>query len=661
MKKSILSIIQRSLRLRLITNQSGGVLVFFALMIPLILICFAAATNNASILRARVQLSESTNEAALAIAALHNEHKDAVGQAENEAIALKYINYYLTDTINDQPATNSSISIRYDEVEQQNIKEYRVYYKQEVKALTQINTLGKLGSSIEIGNRQDTYGNARKQFITVPTDIVFVVDVSGSTLCNYTDLMCNQNYSGSVTNPQARVQYVKDALAEIINTYSKNKGKIKFGFVPYDLGVPVGEVNTDNVGKKTYDCSIYYKLNEPGIKLNTLNYSFWADKNINYNRWERLKKEGKISNYITYEYLDKYGSIVTYYLDYSYYIFYEKIFGPSLTPALDTAAKLVSGGLCQKVHDFNAPIYGAYQYRCDVNGNDTNYPLSPTSLDIVRNELGAIVQLYDYMHSDTYDTHYSIGNTQTVDITGTIDNIFKSGLDITFAHPIVAPINTLSPFGTMCQSPLFSNGVLTGKEDKLTSKEIYVNSANGFKNFDKFPHLIELTDDAKVLTQHLAENWQPGGGTDTITGLLRAVPVAAKGTSTNKVIIIITDGKDDQGADTLRDNFLTQGVCQAITTGLTSDFSGKPVGDYIEHNKADSAVIHYVKLDPNAKNLDPDTDSGAAYEAMYGKWYTDCVKDKKLVHGADDYDSLRVIISEIFEFTETGSFVPKNL
>ena len=175
-------------------------------------------------------------------------------------------------------------------------------------------------------------------------------------------------------------------------------------------------------------------------------------------------------------------------------------------------------------------------------------------------------------------------------------------------------------------------------------------------NFESTPHLIPFSDkvdhNRDLLDNIQKTNWMPGGGTDTITALIRTVPVMAKGNGNNKVMIIISDGKDDAGADVLRDNFLDEGVCQAITGGLRSKENFD--NGYLT-KLAKSAIIYYIKLTPNASNLTTD----AQYEAEYGKWFTKCMNGNSMfLMEARDRKSLTDVIHKIIDL-ETGKFIKK--
>lgn len=654
-----------------IHNQHGGVLILFAFLLPLFFACFAVAINNAQMLRAKALISESTNEASLAIVALHNQNDDVL---VNQKLAAYYINYYLTGSVSDDNYTN--VEVEYEP------EQYYVSYHHDINFLIQIDKLSELlreneqdpnVTSLNVSNRKDAFGNARKEEYLISSDIGFIVDFSGSITCSYNDTTCNQ-YTAS-NSDKTRLEYIRDTLNYLV-TDSPNI--FNFALIPYDVGVPVLDEDnahltsseyayhyTSSEDKTSYACSVLYKLNSP---YDELDYDFWANEPVLYTRWAEYVSSGD-NNYLTFDYFSesRHNNAIFYYLDYYHYLYYAKVLGPALGYASDT--ELVSNGLCSKKYMIDSINLGEYIYQCDYAGSDDYYPLTSANKAKIAEILsdgnrayGAMVQLYDYMYSGNYaNTHYSFANTKTVDVSGTINTLFSdiNNNTITFTHPVAPAMGEFSPLMGMCQAPLFSNSMMVGEDDKLAIADVYANAANGIANFKATPHLIPFTsDESNNLTTYLKSgtSWEPGGGTDTITALLRSVPVFAEATGDNKIMIIITDGKDDTGADVLRDDFLDAGVCQTIVNGLKSETYAQ--AGYIA-NAATRASIHYIKLDPAAELLN-DNSADADYESVYGKWFTKCMnKDRQYLHYATDYDSLANALKSIVYY-ETGVFIQRN-
>ncbi|MFQ0994476.1 hypothetical protein ACGH6Q_05540 [Gilliamella sp. BG2] len=615
--------------------------------------------NHTQTMRDRARISEATNEASLAVIALNNKNADKTAIEQNRKMALNYINYFVSQKISDDLVedVDASINIEYNK----NTKVYSITYKQKVDSLTS-NGKGKvdeLNQSMIVSNKTESYGNTKKFEKYDTFDIAFISDFSGSATCKYDAPDCNDYSPQNKNGDQQRLQYMKKAITNIINKLEKSSG-IKFALIPYDIGVPVKLDAKNLAGGESYGCSVMYKMEDPY----KVNYNFWANKNIAYAKWRNLAKPYDLPEtplpelfFITYPYFYDHGNVVTYYLDYFNYRYYSQIIGPAKELYDDDA--LVRSGLCGKRL---FPDKGAAQYSCGKDNWD--YPLRYENEKTINEQYASIVQLYHFMFSGRFsdDVHYSFANTKTVDVQGTIDELF-SGINtniITFNRPISPTVGDFSPFFGMCQSPLYNNDIMSEKVINLpTNHQRFLEASKHIRTFKAFPHLVPFSKDRNhnsTLLSYIGESeqsWQPGGGTDTITALLRTVPVMANGSANNKMMIIITDGKDDAGADILRDDFLDKGVCQAITTGLTSaDNENK---GYIE-KAANTATIHYIKLDPKAANLTTDEQ----YEEVYGKWFTKCMNgNREYLHEAQDYQSLFDTMAKIIQ-TETGNFVNRD-
>lgn len=639
---------------------SGAIAISMAIMLPVIFTCMAFSINQAYTMRNRAMISEATNEASLAVIAIDNKNINDEAKKQNRKVALNYINYFLSKEIGDDSKTDanllrpgSEINVDYDE----NRHEYYIAYNQRFNEFTEIkhNEYEK-PEPVVVGNKTESYGNTRKYLIYDSFDFVFISDFSASSTCQYSDVNCN-DYSPN-NNAQRRLDYMKDAIEDIIEKY-KDYSQYQFALVPYDIGVPVESQTKNAAGGENYKCSVMYKMKEP---YNSVNYNFWANKNVAFTYWSKLKKDNVITDYSnTDNYFPNHRKLLTYFMDSSYYNYYAHIIGPALGLEYGSNKALVDEGLCtERTRNQDRAEYGLHQYACGKDINDQ----PEHNRGLIHSEYAKVVQLFDYMFSGDYDdVHYSFANSKTVDIEGTINTLFSDmeRNTITFERPISPVIAEFSPFMGMCQSPLYSNNLMNEKMIgvKKVTDDIYreIGDAKYVAKFQSTPHLIPFSNDKdhnnNILTSLKKINWKPGGGTDTMTALLRTVPVIAESNGNNKIMIIISDGKDDKGADVLRDNFLDKGVCQAITAGLR-DKQNFDRG-YIK-SLAKSAIIYYIKLNPNASNLTTD----AEYEAEFGKWFTKCMNGNPIfLMEAKDKKSLTDVINKVIEI-ETGKFIKKN-
>ena len=652
---------QNNPKLSFMKCTSGAVALTMAIMLPAIFTCLAFSINQAYTMRNRAKLSEATNEASLAVIAIDNKNIDDDAKKENRKIALNYINYFITKKIGDESQTDANllestaeINVDYDE----DRKEYYIAYNQQFDELTKYEySDAQKPQSVVVNSKTESYGNTRKYQNRDSIDFAFISDFSASSTCQYSDVNCNEyspdNYA------QRRLDYMKEAIVDILKEYEKYS-EYQFALVPYDIGVPVESETKNEAGGKNYNCSVMYKMNRI---YDSVNYNFWANKNIAYTKWKKLKNDGVITDYTkSTNYFPDHRKLVNYYMDNSYYRYYSNLIGPALNsdPNKSNMDVLIGEGLCYERKDrWDRLEKGQAQWACGTNRDD--HP-EKNKGEIDRN-YGNLVQLFDYMFSGDYkDVHYSFANTKTVDVAGTINTLFSEMKNniITFERPISPVVAEFSPFMGMCQAPLYSNNLMDKEiaAAKKVTDATYTKIGKGkyVANFESTPHLIPFSDkvdhNRDLLDNIQKTNWMPGGGTDTMTALLRTVPVMAEGRGNNKVMIIISDGKDDPGAAVLRDNFLDEGVCQAITAGLRSKENFDK--GYIT-KLAKSAIIYYIKLTPKAKNLTTDDQ----YKTEYGKWFTKCMNGNSMfLMEAQDRKSLTDVITKIIDI-ETGKFIKK--
>ena len=653
---------QNNPKLSFMKCTSGAVALTMAIMLPAIFTCMAFSINQAYTMRNRAKLSEATNEASLAVIAIDNKNIDDDAKKENRKIALNYINYFITKKIGDESQTDANllestakINVDYDE----DRKEYYIAYNQQFDELTKYEySDAQKPQSVVVSSKTESYGNTRKYQNRDSIDFAFISDFSASSTCQYSDVNCN-DYSPD-NYAQRRLDYMKEAIVDILKEYEKYS-EYQFALVPYDIGVPVESETKNEAGGKNYNCSVMYKMNRI---YNSVNYNFWANKNIAYTKWKKLKNDGLIKDYTkSSNYFPDHRRLVNYYMDNSYYHYYSNLIGPALNsdPSKKSNMEVLKAeGLCYERKDlWDRLEKGQAQWACGTKRDD--HPEKNKSE--IDNNYGKLVQLFDYMFSGDYDdVHYSFANTKTVDVKETIKTLFSEMKNniITFERPISPVVAEFSPFMGMCQAPLYSNNLMNKEivAAKKVTDAAYTKIGKGkyIANFESTPHLIPFSDkvdhNRDLLDNIQKTNWMPGGGTDTITALIRTVPVMAKGNGNNKVMIIISDGKDDAGADVLRDNFLDEGVCQAITGGLRSKENFD--NGYLT-KVAKSAIIYYIKLTPNASNLTTD----AQYEAEYGKWFTKCMNGNSMfLMEARDRKSLTDVIHKIIDL-ETGKFIKK--
>ena len=77
------------------------------------------------------------------------------------------------------------------------------------------------------------------------TDIMFVLDVTGSMNCAAADTPATCSNNGGVEKSNSRIQAIREAVVDFydtINTAVDDSARLRFGFVPYSSGVNVGKL-----------------------------------------------------------------------------------------------------------------------------------------------------------------------------------------------------------------------------------------------------------------------------------------------------------------------------------------------------------------------------------------------------------------------------------
>ncbi|MCO6524381.1 MAG: hypothetical protein J6562_05080, partial [Candidatus Schmidhempelia sp.] len=215
------------------------------------------------------------------------------------------------------------------------------------------------------------------------------------------------------------------------------------------------------------------------------------------------------------------------------------------------------------------------------------------------------------------------------------------------------------PFTGMCQSAQAGpQSLLRDTDEKETEAEpLYERASKLIRNAKNQTYLIPFASTAqeKTAMSDAIQQMIPGGGTDEMSGLLRAAPILAQGTGVQKKIIILSDGNNNlvrnlpskyinlNGKEnSLTRVFLELGVCQIIRDELDRISRLNNNGNLVNPSE-----IHYVSLDPKR-----DT---------YKIWLEYCMNnDKKFIHQASTVDELLNLTQEIIIESETGYFEQKN-
>ncbi|MGX8941420.1 hypothetical protein ACWWJF_14755 [Symbiopectobacterium sp. Eva_TO] len=151
-------------------------------------------------------------------------------------------------------------------------------------------------------------------------------------------------------------------------------------------------------------------------------------------------------------------------------------------------------------------------------------------------------------------------------------------------------------------------------------------------------YLIELTSSAEVIS-NFKKMMIHGGETDSSSGLLRSLPVIAKGNNPKKVIIMVSDGEDTfQPKELARALHKEHHICKRIKKGLLN---------YNKSHKTEVVDIFFISL--AKKGVD---------DANIKFWRDFCVGDDN-TFVVSDYQSLVNILAKISK-KEKINFIDKS-
>lgn len=358
-----------------------------------------------------------------------------------------------------------------------------------------------------------------------------VVRKNMRSIATPTDFIFVTDFSGSMVGD--RIKMVKQIVAAFVNeVLVENDIGNTMAIVPYSVGTPEILSRDNLLGGKETGCSFVGKLKDDYH----VDLDYWFNKNA------KSSSVMKSAAYFADRYLTE-G-------------YYQNIVKINISNG--TWNDLISRGWCVQNKDSGAST-GRFTYSCESEPSLSMFAQNNASTVTYKAEFSN-----NYLKARSMmtmaSTHYNIINTQTLNIDSTLagDYLFSDAAITTFRYLYSAD----RPFTTMCTGGL-SN--YDAKNYKSVTKPNY------------YP--IALTSDPSAFT--VFQSMTPLGGTDSANGLLRAIPVAAKGQNTRKVIILLTDGEDsgteDKGPLALR-NLLVEdnNLCGVIKEGLLKYPKGTP-------------------------------------------------------------------------------------
>lgn len=514
-----------------LTAESGAVTIMFATMFPMLFLFFSIAIDGANLNISQARLTDGVYQGMVAVALTDNLNVETLAQQENKKIMEAYAKYYLPGVEIPEEMLNIEVYLNNDEKGNLASVDYTA------SALARVDTIFR---GVKESDKKIGFGTTENIFSNSSSSVLRkTININS----NPTDFTFVVDFSASMKG--SRLNLLKKIITDFsYNALVKNNIGNTIGIVPYAIGTPVTLDKKNIIGGKISGCSFTGKIKD----IYNIDFSFWYDKNI----------RGIYKNYRE----------AAYDADEQLYFYYNDYIRPNVFPYNIKA--LVDHGWCRK-NVLGGAQYGRHQYSCGTDDyanmfeyNDKNRYLHKTEFKENYQTAAALIKSANH--------HYNIINIDTLDIDATLtgDYLFSDRAVTTYIHHFTP--SHRRPFAYMCNADQDYNS----------------STIRSFVKPKYYP--IEQTSNISFLNEF--SNMMSGGGTDSTNGLLRAVPIIAKGKNTKKIIIIITDGEETgseySGPLALR-NLLVRdhGLCGVIKSGLLKYPAGTPTT---------SSDIYYISL-----------------------------------------------------------------
>lgn len=507
---------------RLLRQEYGAITVMFAIMFPLLMMFYSVAYDGANLQSSRARLADGLNQGVLAVAMIDNRNTTAADEAENITLLHHYLSYYVPDARIAKSDLAVSVDVNYSTTKTGKLDsvDYTASGKASMRPL--IGAQQEVGFDSAVDIRADSgAGVVRRTIeeIKYPTDYALVLDFSGS--------MLNSSSEPGLTRIELLRKVVTEFIGEVLNDDSVTN---TVGIIPFTAGVSVILPGENVAGGNNFGCSYVGKFQKKYAKVDL---DFWYNK-IRFNT--SLATPTEITQSYQYDQL--------------LYNWYNNVVRPATGYSIND---MINKGWCVKNAQFGSAV-GKAQYSCDA---DPRASLFKNYSEFQEGRVAAHELMY-YAYSQR-----TIFNTVTMDFPGLVtgDYMFTDASITTFKY-MVNNIND-RPFLYDCYSTFGAINATTAS-NMLRSKTAKPAS-----------YLIELTHDRQIIDKFREMN-VTDGTTYVTSGLLRALPVIAKGNNPRKAIIIISDGIDIDGGALSKKLFDQYSLCSRIREGLLRYPEGTP-------------------------------------------------------------------------------------
>lgn len=584
------------LSLNFCKDKRGAIAISLAFILPTLIGFFSIAVDGSRFNAERSRLNDALNQSVYAVAVANNQNSTDEDEVANAQLAGRYLSYYLPDKeIKTEKITVSARTIDGPDDGTPTIPEI------EYRVNTSINTtpifnLSKSDSSsfnakVKIrGNGLSGVARRSTQIKSVPGDYVFVVNFSGA--------MSNTSVEPGLTQEQL----LKKIVRTVGNDLLKFNDGSTVGIVPFSNGVPVilNRTNYASDTSKEYGCSSIGKLKDG---YDDIDWSFWYNKHGQ--NLTPATSANKTAEAIALLKTRTNALLEQYYYKIAALNGYED-------KNKDKAATdwLISKGYCRHMADSSIV--------CDA---DVNSDMYIHNVELTNNyEKFRIVALNEASGG-------SIVNLNTIDFTGTVsgDYLFKESNVRNIIQFQGADVNIAQ--GALSRSCRFASPIVRNNAATLTTitKPSY--------------YLLPLTNDKAVFDE--LDKMIPYGDKDSLTGLLRSVPLIAQGKNPRKIIFVISG--EDEKSPYLRKKLMEEHkLCNVIKEGLKK---------YPEDTKTEQAEIYYISLVNYLGN----------YKKTADYWGDYCVgRDKVFIGNNIDALIQKLNDNQIFSQEEVIKYINPN-
>ncbi len=541
------------LSLKFCKDKHGAIAVSFAFMLPALIGFFSIAVDGSRFNAERSRLNDALNQSVYAVAITDNRNATKEDKKQNAQQAARYLTYYFPDKkISLDTVSVSAKTVTETDTNSFTIPavDYQVNANVISHPILSSSKNGSAGFSANITiHGSGLSGVVRRTLVEnpIPGDYVFVVDFSGSMT------------SSSAESGYSRERLLKKVVRDVSEEIFDLKDGSTIGIVPFSYAVPVKLDKTNYVSNqsKEYGCSYIGKMKG---KLETLDWNFWYNKPGGGGK--RLPTD--ISEFVT-----KTDDALK---DYYYYI--------AELNGQDTERKknnwLIDRNYCRE--------YGRLlqrKLRCDADpSSDIHNALNQYKLNDQYNAFKDFTaQEGDYT---------TILNEATMDIAGTLSGDYL--FDVSNVRTMISFHNSNRVFGI----PPNGNKELAPPAYfgcNYASPIAYGSATLKTITKPKY-YLMNLSDNKKIIDEF--EDMSPEGGTNSLSGLLRSVPLIAQGKNPRKIIYIISDGQDDN-PQLRRTLMIEHNLCGVIKDGLKKYPANTPTKD---------SDIYYISLIQNSTTSD---------------------------------------------------------